>query len=102
MEVSPGSRQKVREPWTLEHIHHEHALALRLAIDKASFSSYNSALNSYITFCKIHKLPVEPTADTLSFFTIFMCYHIKPKSVDTYLSGICNWLEPFFPNTRVL
>jgi len=27
-----------------------------------------------------------------------MCHHIKPSSVATYLSGICQQLEPYFPN----
>jgi len=31
-----------------------------------------------------------------------MCHHINPKSVSTYLSGICNTLEPHFPNIRTL
>jgi len=26
-----------------------------------------------------------------------MCHHIKPTSVATYLSGICQQLEPYFP-----
>ena len=30
-----------------------------------------------------------------------MCHHIKPSSVDAYLSGICNQLEPFYPNARL-
>ena len=29
-----------------------------------------------------------------------MSHHIKPKSVDTYLSGICQQLEPYFPSMR--
>jgi hypothetical protein len=29
-----------------------------------------------------------------------MCHHINPKSVDNYLSGICNNLEGYFPNVR--
>ncbi|KAF8800944.1 hypothetical protein BYT27DRAFT_7311573 [Phlegmacium glaucopus] len=29
-----------------------------------------------------------------------MSHHIKPRSVASYLSGICNQLEPFFPNVR--
>ena len=62
--------------------------------------NYGSALNSYLTFVRIHNFPVEPTADTISFFTVFMCHHIKPDSVDTYLSGICQQLEPYFPSVR--
>ena len=29
-----------------------------------------------------------------------MSHHIKPTSVNTYLSGICQQLEPFFPDIR--
>ncbi|RDB17082.1 hypothetical protein Hypma_001926 [Hypsizygus marmoreus] len=29
-----------------------------------------------------------------------MCAHIKPSSVASYLSGICQQLEPYFPNVR--
>lgn len=29
-----------------------------------------------------------------------MSHHIKPSSVDSYLSGICNQLEPFYPDVR--
>ncbi|KAI0737012.1 hypothetical protein BC629DRAFT_1265215, partial [Irpex lacteus] len=47
-----------------------------------------------------HQFPIEPTPDTLSFYTVYMCHHIKPASVDSYLSGICNQLEPFFPQVR--
>ena len=70
------------------------------AIDPSSLSSYSSALNSYITFCRAHQFPIDPTPETLSFYTVYMCHHIKPKSVDNYLSGISNQLEPFFPNVR--
>ena len=29
-----------------------------------------------------------------------MCHHIKPDSVNTYLSGICQQLEPYFANVQ--
>src|ERR1700679_199095 len=29
-----------------------------------------------------------------------MAHYIKPDSVSSYLSGICNQLEPFFPDVR--
>ncbi|PBK84920.1 hypothetical protein ARMGADRAFT_1088069 [Armillaria gallica] len=32
----------------------------------------------------------------MSYFIVFMSSHIKPDSVSSYLSGICNWLENFF------
>jgi integrase len=57
-------------------------------------------LNAYLTFCNIHNLPVDPTQDTLSFFVVFLSSYIKPDSVNSYLSGICRQLEPFFPEIR--
>jgi len=58
------------------------------------------ALNSYLTFCKIHNFPIEPTQQTLSFFVVYMSAHIKPDSVNSYLSGICNQLEVYFPDVH--
>jgi hypothetical protein len=78
----------------------ERALALGQAIDKSTIKNYSSALNSYLTFVRLHEFPVDPTPDTLSFFTVYTAYHIKPDSVSTYLSGICQQLEPFFPDVR--
>ena len=60
----------------------------------------SSALNSYLDFVKKHQFNVEPTAETLSFYTVYVAHYIKPDSVDTYLSGICQQLEPFFPDVR--
>jgi len=86
--------------WTCECLIHERPLALGQAIDTGTWKNYSSALNSYLNFVRLHDFPVEPTPDTLSFFTIYMCHHIKPDSVDTYLSRICQQLEPFSPNVR--
>ena len=94
------SRQRHRETWTRERLLHERALALGHSIDLSTWKNYGSALNSYLSFVRTHDFPVEPTADTLSFFIVFTCYHIKPKSVDSYLSGICQQLEPYFPSVR--
>jgi len=79
---------------------HEQSIALGLAIDNSTHLTYTSALNSYLTFCKIHNFPIEPTEETFSFFIVYMSTHIKPDSVNSYLSGICNQLEPFFPDVR--
>jgi hypothetical protein len=84
----------------MDHLVHKHAIALGLSIDKSSNLSYTSALNSYITFCKLHHFLVTPTEEILSFFTVSTCSFIKPDSVNLYLSGIANQLEPFFPEAR--
>ena len=67
------------------------------AIDNSTWKNYSSALNSYLNFIKLHEFLVEPIPDTLSLFTIYMYHHIKPTSVTTHLSGICQQLEPYFP-----
>ena len=86
--------------WCRERLLRKCSIALGQAIDISTWENYGSALNSYLTFVHIHNFPVEPTADTISFFTVFMCHHIKPDSVDTYLSGICQQLKPYFPAVR--
>src|SRR6202050_3064303 len=100
IKITPTSWQPHREPWTLEHLNYERSILLGLSIDTSTATTYSSALNSYLTFCKMHKLPVEPTPQTLSYYTTFQSFHINPKSVDSYLSGICNQLEPYFPEVR--
>ena len=94
------SRQPAREAWSRERLLRERAIALGQAIDESTLNSYSSALNSYLSFVRLHDFPVEPTPDTLSFYSVFMSHHIDPKSVSSYLSGICQQLEPYFPNVR--
>ena len=100
LHVSAMSRQPAREAWTVDRLINERSIALGYSLDTSSFGAYTSALNSYLTFCNLHHLPVDPTPDTLSFFVVFLSSHIAPKSVNSYLSGICRQLEPFFPEVR--
>ena len=93
-------RQPVREVWTRERLVHERAIALGNILDKSTLSNYGSALNSYLNFVKLHNFPVEPTPDTLSFFTVYMSHHIDPRSVNTYLSGLSQQLEAHFPTAK--
>ncbi|KAI0054389.1 hypothetical protein BV25DRAFT_1949700 [Artomyces pyxidatus] len=95
-----SARQSVREPWSLQRLVRERAVALGSAIDPSTRLSYTSHLQSYLTFCKIHHRSVEPTVDTITFYIVFMSHHIQPRSVRTYLSGICNQLEHVYPNVR--
>ena len=83
-------RQPRREPWSMDRLRHERALALGEAIDLSTRKNYGSALNSYLNFVLLHHLPVEPTDDTLSLYTVWTAHHIKPDSVDSYLSGIAH------------
>lgn len=101
MNHNTSSRQPHRVAWSRERLEHERAIALGFALEPASIASYSSALQSYLTFCRLHNFPVEPTPDTLSFYVVYMCHHIKPTSVKSYLSGICSQLEIFYPTVRV-
>ena len=94
------SRQPVRLPWTTEQLIYECSILLGMAIDSTTAHTYSSATNSYLTFCKLHTLPIDPMPETLSYYVTFQSTHINPKSVESYLSGICNNLEPFFPDIR--
>jgi len=96
--ISHGSSQPQWEPWTIDWLVHERSIALGFSIDNSSHITYTSALNSYLTFCRIHNFNIEPMEQTLSFFAVYMSSHIKPSLVNSYLSRICNQLEPFFPN----
>ena len=97
---SRRSRQPVREVWTRERLVHERAVALGNVIDKSTLSNYSSALNLYLNFVRLHDFPVEPTPETLSFYTVYMSHHINPRSVNTYLSGISQQLETYFPAVK--
>lgn len=98
--LSSSARQPRRAAWMEERLVWERAIAMGHAIDPRTFLTYTSHLQSYLSFCKNHGFPIEPTPDTLSFFTVYMCHHIKPSSVDSYLSGICHQLQHIFPDVR--
>ena len=95
--MTASSRQPARLPWTMERLIHERSILLGMAIDTTTALTYSSATNSYLAFCKHHQLPVDPTPETLSYYITFQSSHINPKSVESYLSGICSCLEPFSP-----
>nr|AAZ14940.1 putative retroelement protein [Coprinellus disseminatus] len=73
-----------------------------LKLDSSTWRSYASAYNSWREFVSIHHFPIEPNPTTLSNYIMFMCDYIKPSSVTSYLSGIVQMLEPYFPNIRTV
>src|SRR5882724_5078912 len=98
--TSTTSRQPVWVAWSRDRLYRERAIVLGYALDISTLHTYNSHLQSFLSFCKLHSLPLDPTLDTLSFFVVFMSHHIKPLSVMQYLSSIINSLEPYFPDVR--
>ncbi|KAG2112662.1 uncharacterized protein F5147DRAFT_572425, partial [Suillus discolor] len=87
-----------REAWTDECLFLQHSIALGLAIESSTSSTYNSHLNSFINFCQLHHRLTDPTPDTLSYYVVWLSHHIEPHSVDTYLSGITNKLKFMLPD----
>ena len=57
---------------------------------------YTSALNSCLTFCKLHDFDIRPTSETLSLFVTYQSTFVNPKLVDSHLSSIVNQMETFF------
>lgn len=84
----------------MEHLLVERSINLGLAFDASTHQTYSSSLNSYLTFCELHHLDIEPTAQTLSLYVMFMAHHIEPRSIRTYLTGIVSELEPFYPSVH--
>jgi hypothetical protein len=102
--LNPGprsSRRPHRDIWSRERLTHERAIAWGQSIAPGTHSAYGSALTSYLDFTRNHGFPTEPTPDTLSFYITYMSHYIKPDSVDSYVSGICHELEPYFPDVRL-
>lgn len=93
-----SSRQPQRATWSHKYLEHACTLAHDSTIDAPSAAAYGSPINSYVAFWCSHNFPIDPTPDTLSFYTVYMAHHIKPSLVDSYLSGICNKLEPLYPD----
>ena len=98
--ISPVSQQPVRATWTLDWLNHEQSVLLGLPIEGSIAVTYLFATNSYLMFCKFHHLLIDPTLDTLSLYITFQSHFISPSSVESYLSGICNQLEPFYPDVQ--
>ena len=92
------ARQPLRDVWSHDKLTHMRAYALAHTLATSTSSSYSSTLHSYLLFCQNHDFHIEPTEETLSLYTVYMSYHVKPSSISSYLSGIQNQLEVYFPN----
>nr|VWO99908.1 Chromatin modification-related protein EAF1 (ESA1-associated factor 1) (Vacuolar import and degradation protein 21) [Ganoderma boninense] len=102
--VRPSYRTKqlVSIPLSLEKLLYERQVTLDASVDLNTSSSYSSACNMYLCFCQRLNLPFDPTPETLSLFVVHEALrHLELHSINTYLSGICNKLKPFYPRVRL-
>src|SRR6266436_7577815 len=91
------TRQCNCKPWSLEQLKEWWAWVIGGSLEWAMTKAYASAFLSYTTFCERQHFPIQPTADTLSFYIVYMSHYIQPCSVKSYLSGICTELEINWP-----
>ncbi len=91
------TRQPCCKPWSLERLKEWHAWVISSSLEQAMTKAYASAFLSYTTFCERQNFSIQPTADTLSFYIVYMSHHIQPHSIKSYLSGICAELKMTWP-----
>jgi hypothetical protein len=98
----PRAVRRIRDKptWSRDKLDQQRNTVLGLAIDATSNSTYRSGLNAWVKFTKQHDFPLEPTANSFSYFSAYMSSFIHPRSVNKYLSGICYLLEPLYPDIR--
>ena len=66
------------------------------AIEQSMKKGYSTGVKSYIHFCVIHNLPLNPTPQNLTCYIAYVLQYIN--SAPQYLSGIQHFLIEFFPN----
>lgn len=70
-------------------------------ISKSAKIKYKSGVNRFIKYCVDGNLEPVPTESNLSLFISEISREIKPKSVNTYLSGILYHFTHSYPEVKV-
>src|SRR5258708_36820475 len=99
--------QPKRAAWTIDHLQSQRAIYLSNCLDASTKTTYQSGLNSYLAFCSLHNLDIEPSPDTLSFYISFMARQTGPSvklisicSITSFFSRISHPLIHFFPSIQ--
>ena len=66
------------------------------AIEQSTKKGYATSIKSYIRFCLIHNLPLNPTPQNLACYIAYVSQYINSGS--QYLSGIHHFLLEIFLN----
>lgn len=90
----------LRQPFPMVKLQRLLGHALENAWDVSTQKTYHSHSKLYLQFVKSDNLNLESTEDNLALFIIYMSNHIKPTSVETYLTGIVYNLSPFYPSVQ--
>jgi hypothetical protein len=93
----PGQRPRAVKPFSDYQLKSLLVHALENAWDPTTRRVYFSHLKSYFRFVNMHNLKLEPSPLNLALYVVYMSHHIKPSSVESYLTGICHYLSVEFP-----
>jgi hypothetical protein len=75
----------------------EHVLYLQAnAIERSMALGYATGARDYIRFCVSHKLPLDPTPETLARYIAFTSNYIA--SGPKYLTGVRHFLKDLYPD----
>lgn len=78
----------------------EHTLFLQIqAIEKSMARGYATGARDYIRFCLKHKIPMDPTPNTLARYVAYSSHHIA--SAPKYLTGARHFLIGLYPDFDV-
>jgi len=69
--ITQTSRQPAWLPWAMDHLIHKWSILLGMAINNSTANTYTSTTDSYLMFCKLHNLTIDPTPKTLSYYITF-------------------------------
>jgi hypothetical protein len=91
-ELAPRS---ARPPVRLEDLD-DRVLHLQThALEKSTIGGYSTGARDYIRFCQIHRIPLDPTPQTLSRYIAFTSLSIA--SGPKYLTGARHFLHDLYP-----
>ena len=94
----PRSRFYVVSPWSWEQLLQCCEQYLYHSLSAATHLAYNSFVCSYWHFCLTHRLPEEPTTETLSLYITFCMSFVRSSMLQLYLSSICSRLGAEYPS----
>jgi hypothetical protein len=66
------------------------------ALKKSTIGGYSTGARDYVRFCQIHRIPLNPTPQTLSCYIAFTSLTIA--SGPKYLTGARHFLRDFYPH----
>jgi hypothetical protein len=93
-------RWREKETWPRDKLLQQRSIAIKNSVSRSTSEAYDTAFKAYSNFCSAHGYPINPTPETLSIFVSYYSAYVSPRTVNSYLSGVCLALEGDFPSVR--